>query len=930
MGWRILGPVQTWNGHDWLPVPAGKQRELVAILLLHPGRVLERDWLIETLWDRSPPRSALRLLPHYVWRLRGLLASQADRLCTVPTGYVLSAAPEDLDYARFAELHNRGRAALRHREPEGATSALTEALGLWRGPALADARTLPILAEAAQRLDQQRIDAQESLAEALLASGRPAEAISAAQDLTAAEPFRETPWRLLMTALYRAGRRPDALGAYRRLWRTWTDQLGIEPSQELHELHQRILADDHGLAAVAVAAPPETGPARVTPRQLPPAVRQFVGRADELRQLDNLVEAAANTGGTVVISAIDGTAGIGKTALALHWARLAAGRFPHGQLYTDLRGYDPAGSPQTPAEAIRGFLDAFAVPADQIPAGLDSQIALYRSLVAGRRMLVVLDNARDTAQVRPLLPGTPTCMVVVTSRSDLSGLVALDGAHPITLDLLSAEEARELLALRLGRRRLDAEPAAVADLVVRCARLPLALAIAAARAAADPATPLRSLAAELDDQRRRLATLDTDDPGAQVRTVFATSYQRLSAPAARLFRLIGLHPGPDVSVPAAASLAGIPLADARTALAELTRAHLLLEQTPARYTFHDLLRAYAADLAHDQDSDRRNAIRRLMDHYLHAAHAAARLLNPNRDPIILAAPADGTSRSRLATYEQAMAWFTVEHRALVAVVLHAHHAGLHTHAWQLAWTLADFLHRQGRWHERVAVERSAIAAAAAEPAHPLVQARTHVNLADAYTELSRFDDAYHHLVTALELAGRAGDTVAQAQVHLSLEYLLGRQDRNAEALANAQQAHVLFQAAGHRVGQANALNGVAWSHAKLGHHRDALTYGQRALALYQDLDHRRGQADAWDTIGRAHLHLGQYGEALTCYQSAVQLFRQLGFRSAEANTLNSLGDTHVAAGNPTDARAAWQQALDIFDELGHPNADQVRAKLDVP
>jgi tetratricopeptide (TPR) repeat protein len=669
-------------------------------------------------------------------------------------------------------------------------------------------------------------------------------------------------------------------------------------------------------------------PERVVPRQLPAAAAYFAGRATELDTLTGLLDTAAGSGGTVVISAIDGTAGIGKTALAVCWAHRVTDRFPDGQLFVNLRGFDPTGSPVTAADAIRGFLDAFAVPVERIPASLDAQAALYRSLVAGKQMLVVLDNARDSDQLRPLLPGAATCLVLVTSRNQLTSLVAADGAHPLTLDLLSPGEARDLLTRRLGPARVSAEPPAIDEIIARCARLPLALVIVTARAATHPTFPLSLLASELADAGARLTALDAGDPVTNVRAVFSWSYHTLTPDTARLFRLLGLHPGPDISAPAAASLAALPVSQVRALLAELTRAHLLAEPTPGRYTFHDLLRAYAAEQAHtiDPDEQRHTATHRLLDHYLHTAYTAERLLYPARDPITLTPPQLGTTPEYPADHQQALEWFTAEHPVLLAAVNHATTTGFDTHTWQLAWTLDNFLNLRGHWHDQVATQHAAVAAAY-RLADPTAQARAHRNLALTCLRLGRFDDAHTQLRHALDLYAQADDRVGQAHTHLGLAQLGEQRGRPAESLDHARQALDLYRAASHRHGQADALNAVGWFQVLLGDHQQALTYCQQALTLHQELDDREGQANTWDSLGYAHHHLGHHTQAIACYQHALTLSRDLGDRYAEADVLTHLGDTHHAAGNPDAARDAWQQALTILDQLDHPDADAVRVKL---
>jgi tetratricopeptide (TPR) repeat protein len=746
--------------------------------------------------------------------------------------------------------------------------------------------------------------------------------------LTGRYPGDERLWGQLMTALYRAGRQTDALAVFRRARATLVEASGVEPSPGLTGIHQQILAHDPDLLA---GRPAGSGGAHSTgPAQLPADVPGFTGREAELAMLDAALAGAGGPPTAVVISAVSGTAGVGKTALAVHWAHRVADRFPDGQLYVNLRGFDPAGQALDPAQAVRGFLDALGVAAARIPSGVDAQAALYRSVLAGRRMLVVLDNAKDAEQVRPLLPGTGAAVAVVTSRNSLTGLVAADGARPITLDLLSTVEARELLARRLGPGRVAAEPQAVEQIIGTCARLPLALAVAAARAQ-QSAFPLGTLAAELTDAGRLLDSLDAGDPATQVQAVFSWSYTALTPPAARLFRLLGLHPGPDFSAPAVASLAGLPLPGTRRLLAELTRASLLTEHAPGRYACHDLLRAYATDLTRSTDTPAgcRDATTRLLDHYAHTAHAADQLLLPRRDPIPLALepPAAGATPERLADAQQAIAWLDAEHPVLLGALHHGAGIGLDTRAWQLAWALDTFLARRGHPHDRAAAWQAALPAA--ERLGDLAAlADAHRYLANCHTRLGCHSDAHAHLQHALDLHVRGGDLVGQARTHNDLAYLWERQDRPDRALDHAQQAFTFYQAAGHHRGQGVALNAVGWYRALVDDYPAALTLCARALALLQQVGDRDGQASAWDSLGYAQHRLTRYAQAADCYQHALDLRRDLGDRHYEAATLARLGDTRRAAGDVDAARTAWQDALNIFTDLDHADAASLRVKLD--
>jgi DNA-binding SARP family transcriptional activator len=742
---RLLGEVGL-AGDDGrvVPVAGVKQRTMLAMLALHIGRTVPVARLVDVGWGDRTPDTARRQAVNCVSALRQLLG---PAVVSVHSGYLLEGVPVDL--VRFEAAVTRAREAARHRT-EDAIELLDRALALWRGPALGGTAGLP--AQAA-RLDDMRLDALEQRAELHLTVGRHAALVPELTGLINDHPHREGLVAALMLALYRSGRQAAALETYRRTVARLADELGIDPGPQLRQRHAAILRGDPALdqpapPAARPAAPPAaplrpapsgpsggargpephgTGPVdpeQVRPAHLPATSAPFVGRAAVLRRLDALVPGADGPGtSTAAISAVAGAAGVGKTTLALHWAHRVADRFPDGQLFVDLRGFDPAGPPVDPSEALRLFLGALGVAADCVPADRQAQIGLYRSLLAGRRVLVVLDNARDADQVRPLLPGAPGCLTLVTSRDQLAGLVAGEGAHLVTLDLLPAPEARDLLARRLGRARVAAEPRATDEIVAACARLPLALAVVAARAAAHPGFPLDALARELQDSEDRLAPFDTADATVDIRAAFSCSYRAVTPAAARLFRLLGLHPGPDFTVPAAASLAGAGRERVRPWLAELTRAHLVAEQVPGRFVLHDLLRAYAADLAERLDSgaERRAARLRLLDHHLHTAKAAGALLHPLRDPIAPAAPAPGVTPESLADRPRALAWCIAEHRVLLALIRLAAGHGFDDHCWQLgqhARAVGGYRHAAALFQEIGDRHAAAIRAQLAALGHP--------------------------------------------------------------------------------------------------------------------------------------------------------------------------------------------------------------------
>jgi DNA-binding SARP family transcriptional activator/tetratricopeptide (TPR) repeat protein len=939
MEFGLLGPLTVRCDGTALVVPRGRQRAVLAALLLRANHVVSVDELAEVLWGSDLPSSARVSVQNYVMRLRSTLGLAGSRIATQPHGYLICVENGELDIARFEALLGQARAAARQsRWPETAHRAAA-ALTLWRGEPLADADSDVLTAREAPRLAELRLQAAETRIDADLHLGRHGEVIGELRQLAGAQPLRERLHALLMLALYRDSRQAEALSAYRQARQVLIEELGTEPGPELRQLHQQILAADPALVRTGPATSAATAGGPV-PRQLPAAVADFTARAAELAALTQMLgQAGAGGPGTVVIRAIGGAAGVGKTALALHWAHQVADRFSDGQLYVNLRGYDPSGNPATPTEAIRGFLDALGVPPERIPRAPDAQAGLYRSLLSGKRMLIVLDNARNEQQVRPLLPASPGTLVLVTSRSQLSGLGAADGARLITLDVLSHGEAVQLLSTRLGRDRAAAEPSAVDQIASLCACLPLALAVAAARAATRPGFTLAALAAELTDSASRLDALDAGDPGSSVRAVFSWSTRQLTGEARRMFRLLGIHPGPDITVPAAASLAGRRESQARALLRELARTHLITEHVPGRYAFHDLLRAYAAEQARHAGSDaaRREATGRMLDHYLHTAARAARLLIPSKEPVVLAPPRPGAAAGQPADHSQALAWFEAEHQVLLAAVTLAAGSGFDSHAWQLPWAMSSFLQPRGHWQENAATQRTALAAAT-RLGDTAAQALSGRLLANACLDLGDYDQARGHYASSLTLAQQLGNRLGEAKTHHNLAELAERQGRSlgdlaqrqgryADALGHAEQALRLYQAIGDKTNEAEELNEVGWCHDLLGDYQQARAFSRQALTLSAEIGDRWVEGEAWETLGYAEHHLGNLAEAAACYQRALGILREAGDRFHEAEILTHLGDNHHAAGELTQAREAWQQALAILEGLQHSDADQVRAKL---
>ncbi|MEV4415165.1 BTAD domain-containing putative transcriptional regulator [Catellatospora sp. NPDC049609] len=913
---QVLGPAGAWRGGHPVDIGPAGQRALFGLLALHCGQVLRRDDLAAGLWpDRPAPPSAANVIQSYVLRLRRLL--EPDRPARTPSavlrkvgdGYRLCLPSAAVDLLRFRE---HVTAAVDHQQRgrlDDAAASLAEALRQWQGEPLAD---IPVLAEH-PRVVALAAERQEALArygELAVAVGRSADGLPALEEAASAQPLNEAWHARLILAYQAAGRRGQAFAAYHDIRRRLAEELGVDPGAELAAAHDVLLHTEH--------RPPR--PAAAVPAQLPADVHAFTGRADELAALDRLPGAVA----AVVIS---GAPGVGKTSLAVHWAHRIASRFPDGQLYLNLRGFDPAGVSMTPADAVRRVLDGLGVSAERMPDDTDAQAALYRSMVAGRRMLIVLDNARDAAHVGPLLPGTPGCLLLVTSRYQLAGLVATGGAHPLPLAPLDLADAHRLLSRRIGATRLAAEPTAVADMLDRCAGLPLALVILAAQAALNRQLPLAAVADQLRGDGERLDALTTGEPETDLRSVFSWSYHALPAPTARLFRMLGLHPGPEITVPAAASLTDWPVAEVRRQLAELVRAGLASTPVPGRYLLHDLIRSYAAEVAAQVEpaADLRAAVLRLLDHLLRTAHTAEQLTQPRPDDRLAAPPAPGADLAELADAEQALAWLDAERAVLVAAVEQAVTVSA-GRAWRLARTVSTYLDRRGHWEDLARVQRLAVAAARHDGA-PGAQAVAHRSLARACIRLRRMDEALAELRQAGGLYREFGDLTGQSRVELDLSLMQERQGRYRQALDHAQRGLAIMRGAADRHGVARARNAVGWCRALLGDHAAALEHCTAALAELAELGDRSGMASTLDSIGYAHYHLGAHDRAVGAYGQALDMYRELGDSHLEGLVLSHLGDALAAAGDGAAARSVWQQALDRLGHLDPPEAALVRARL---
>jgi DNA-binding SARP family transcriptional activator/tetratricopeptide (TPR) repeat protein len=899
---RILGPVEVYADGRALRPPARPQQNVVlAALLVDGDRPVPVDRLIDRVWGDDPPAQARRTLHTHVTRIRRQVGAVA--LTRHDGGYHLRADPENVDLHHFNRIMARTDAApLRER-----AELLRRAVALWRGDALAGLAG-EWAARTRERLGLALVDATVALAQAETAIGRPAVVIDPLTRLIDEYPLLEAPVVALMRALAAAGRTAEALEQFAAARRRLAAELGADPGAELTTAHRELLR----------------GTAADVPAQLPATVPGFTGRGAEIERLDEVLEHLDRERIGVTVVALSGMPGVGKTALAAYWAHRVRHHFPDGQLYVNLRGFDPESEPTQPAEVVRGFLEALRVPAERIPAGLDAQTALYRGLLSGRQMLILLDNAASADQVRPLLPGGAGCLVVVTSRHRLPGLVVTEGAQPVPVGLFTAAEAVELLAARLGRRRLAAELSAARDIIEQCGRLPLALAVTAAHAALRPSTTLADLAAELRAARGGLTGFATDDPIADLRSVFSSSYRALDTGTAALFRLAGLHPGADLGVAAAASLTATRPEAAGRRLAELARACLVSEARPGRYVLHDLLRAYARELI--GTAERAPALTRLLDHHLHSAYQADRLLRPNRDPIVLPAPAEGVCTEAAADHAGALAWFDAERTALPALVAFAAESGRDRQAWQLAWAMANFVHRRGYWHDWVTVQRAAVAATG-RLGDGAAQAHAHRLLGIALLRLSRLDEAGEQLELARERFAELGDPAGQAMAHRGLGRVAARRDDRVEALRQARLALDLFIRAGSPSGRASAENAVGWMLAELGEHNEALRHCTRALALQEHLGDAFGQANTLDSLGFIHQRRGDFRPAVQCCERSLALSRGLGDRHGEADTLDRLGDVYRTAGDLAAAHRTWQLALEIVETVNPGEVARIRAKL---
>jgi DNA-binding SARP family transcriptional activator len=942
---RILGPLEFWTGQAWAGIGAPKWRSLLAVLLINAGQVVSVDRLIMEIWGDAPPAGATNLVSIYALRLRRLIGDESSQLLrTRAPGYQLCLEPEDLDATRFDALVHAARQALAEQAPQRGADLLAEALGLWHGGAFMDVPGSPLVAAETERLEDARLDALELRIAADIGCGRHAEVTPELSRLIADHPLREGLWGLLMRALDAAGRHAEALTAYARAKEVIVEELGVDPGEQLQQLYEQILTQDAlqrrsraaaGQASVAatadaVPAVPAVPRMPIPPAQLPADITDFTGRARDVERLCDLPPAYApgDGGGAVMVALVTGAGGLGKTTLAVHAAHWLRPRFPDGQLYVNLLGAAP--QPLAPGDVLARFLRDLGVDGAQIPLDVDERAALLRTRLTGRRVLILLDNARDAAQVRPLLPGSASCAVLVTTRNRLPDLAA---ARLVDLDVLGDEEARTLFTGIVGAERANAEADATDEVLAACAGLPLAIRIAGARLAARRGWTVRTLASRLSSEQRRLDELQAGD--LAVRACFEVSFASLPGPSstdgidpARAFRLLGLWQGPAIGLPAAAALFGQSEASAADALELLVDAHLVESPGPDSYRFHDLLRVYAAERcqADEPAQARRDAMRRILSWYLHAAEAAALLISPNHTTVPVGQPEPGTHLMAFASLEEALDWSDAERASLVAATRQAAASGLHDIAWRLPAAAMSFFYRRSHSADWIGTHEIGLASAR-ELGDQLAEAWMLNNLGMAYGAQSMADAAncFEQALTIYrEIGNERGET--RAANNLAHAYLQLR--RFGEALDAGQHSLAIQRRAGNRYGEGITLVILGAALRALGHLADSVDRFQQALLIFRELGDKDAEADSLSELGESYLDMDRVDEALNRLGESLEIWRDTGDRYGQATTLRRIGLAMRRAGRPNQARESLVEAERIFEELtDHAQAAEIHAEL---
>jgi len=900
MRFEVLGPVQATVAGAALGLGAPRHCALLAYFLVNRDRLVTTDQIIEALWGPAAPSSAKAQVHNMLSHLRGVFRRHLpdDPIRTMPAGYRMKVPLGMLDLDVLEALADQ---EIDETDPMG---VLRQALSLSKGETLAGVQA-PFVLGARALLAEQQLAIYERIIERILDRGAHIGLVPELTMLVERHPLRERLRGQLMLALYRSGRSADALEVYRQLRRRLADELGVNPGEALRHLHVAILRDDPGLIQVPLQVKN-----RPVPAELPAEVTDFIGREAELKELDEL---ASRDPDAMLVTAIAGTAGVGKTALALRWAHGVRDRFPDGQLYANLRGYDP-GEPTPAAEILAAFLRSLGVDSTQIPPGADERAARFRTLLAGRRMLVFLDNAATSEQVRPLLPGSGSHLVIVTSRDALTGLTMRDGARRVQLGLFSPCEAGALLWTLLGGERVDAEPAAAAGLAERCARLPLALRVAAEHAASRPTEPLSKLLAELD--RHGLDLLDRHgDEQTALRNAFSWSCRRLADPAARVFRLLGLHSGRLAGLPAISAMAGLPTAEADRALATLVRAHLSEEAPPGRFGMHDLLRAYAAELAAtDPEPIRRAALGRMLDHYVHNTAAVKDILHPWDRPPARTLPGTAAHAIRFPDAAAAALWLETEMGNLAAASGYAADHGWPEHAWALSALLWRVLNIGNRHDEALAIHGNA-SRAARRHADLAQEARAQFRIGDVWWRVGRYDEATTRFENSLRLRRAAGDALGEAHTLGGLAVVHTLTGRHDEALETHRKALAIARKLASRDTEAVCLSSLGEVLERLGRYHESVEHHYQALAIQCEIGARDDEAWTLISLGLVHTRLGHFDHASEHYRRALALADELGARAIKATALTRLGTVLAQQGRHTEAIDHHHDALTLHREI---------------
>ncbi|WP_433871094.1 BTAD domain-containing putative transcriptional regulator [Saccharopolyspora sp. CA-218241] len=924
---RLLGPLEVRLDGGARPLGSSRVRALLACLLLESNQVVSMDRLIDTLWDREPPATARTIVHGDISGLRKLFAAARDgdpELITRPPGYELRISGERIDVRRAQALIARAREL----DAEQRSAVLAEALELWRGPVLADLETTRLHRMHAPALEEMRLLTLEERVAADLELGRHHHLVLELSALADRYPLRERLTGQLMLAHYRAGHRAEAQARYHALRHRLSGELGIDPGPELRDLYERLLRDDDALLNPQQRQDAAIGMRRPVPAELPPAPAGFVGRRRELAALDRML-AERERGSANLLAVVTGTAGVGKSALAVTWAHRVAAEFPDGQLYASLRGFESERAPLAPGEALTSMLKTLGVAADAIPPDLDDRTALYRSLLADRRVLVLLDDARDSEQVRPLLPGSSESVVLVTSRRRLDGLVVRSGARVLPVETLSTDSAIALLDRSGVPGKLAREPGAAAELARLCGGLPLALRIAAARLAATPAREVSDLVAELTDEDNRLHALDIDDADTSVRRAFDISYRSLPPVHADAFRLVGLVPGLTFTAHAVAALCATDVPSAHRRLRALALAHLVTEPEPDRFGMHDLLRVYSRELfAERAPEGRTEPLRRLLHHYLVVADHARRFLRPARDELDYTAERGSVPLCASITGRaEALEWFDAEWPNLVAAIRAAGAEGLHDLVWPLVRLQFNYLMVRCPWEDwiRIYSEGLASARAVSDPVGNLLMM---AGLGVVYSRSGEPEVALAHYAESHRVAVSTGDPSWQALSQVNMGAVLIRLERFDEARVHCEDALRLYRSLGDSYFEAGALNNLAQVEQVSGKLDAALAHLREAEAIYREVDDLETLAMVLNNCGEVSIELGRTEQGERYHHEALDVALRCGSATRQAAAHRGLGNAARLRGDLAVARTRWETALAIFETSGLPDATEVRARLD--